>query len=115
MQRPSRFFAGVGREQFPLRRPNEFARRQDDPAIVVADSDELARCDTKRSQSADKCCSVIVIGDGFRIERALPSRKNMLQQRVETAGCSEVLKEGIGAISSPGSEVRRIVDHQPKE
>ena len=31
------------------------------------------------------------------------------------AGCREVLKECIGAVSAPGSEVRRIVDHQPLE
>lgn len=115
MQRPRRLVLGIKREQVPLRRPNEFARWQNDPTIVVTYCDELACCDAERGQSADKCRSVIMVGDDVRIERQFSSRQKALHQRAESACRGEVLEKCVGAISAPGSEARRIVNHQPKE
>lgn len=115
MQRPWKLLLGVVHEQAPLLRPDEFARWQDDPTIVITYRDILACYHAKRGQGADKCRSVIMVGDGLRIERRIPSWQKAVHQRAESACRGEVLEKCVRAISAPGSEVRRIVNHQPKK
>jgi hypothetical protein len=94
---------------------DEFARGQDNPAIIIAYRDEVGRCDTERGDRANEGSAIVVVDNSIWIARQTPSRKQVLDQRLQYTRGREMFEKGIRSISSARGDLLWILDHHTEK